>query len=598
MSSYLHKDEYKDQKGDIKSFFYLLRFAAPFKGRFILALSLIIATALFSIYSARMLGYFVEDGLIKEDYKIATTFGIVVIVLEALSLLSYWLGRVLLTNASSKAILFIRKTLFKHIHRLPISYYDRTPLGRTVTRITHDVEGIEDFFSGSLGRMFRSSFIVIIAVVAMVATDLTIGLILILSMLPAVALTLLVRKPVRLANREMARRNSAINARLSEFIGGINVIRILGLEKWSKGKFDQFVREHLGAVLKTNLLYSWSRPLTSMFCNLPLVLLLFIGGGRVFDGTLSIGLFVVFIRYCERFSRPIIELAREVHSIQQAFANADRITQFLKSPTEVDELGDNGTFVSSKLNGDIRFNNLHMEYVKGEKVLQGINFQILAGMKAGIVGETGSGKSTLVNLITRLYNFQQGEILLDGRSILDYDRSFIREQIGYISQEVVIFEGTIRDNLLMGKELTDEKVLAACSKTGLCAVFDHTGMNLNTPILDQGANLSVGERQVIALTRVLIEDPAILIMDEATANVDPFFEELIHEAVNTVMEGRTCLIIAHRLSTLKSCDRLFVFSKGELKEQGTHEELIVLDKYYNRFLKAGSGSSKKKRDNS
>jgi ATP-binding cassette subfamily B multidrug efflux pump len=468
---------------------------------------------------------------------------------------------------------------------LPMSFYDRQPQGRIVTRVTHDVEGMEDFFVSSLGRLSSAIFFATTSIIAMCVTDLKLGLILISSVIPAIIFIYTTRNAVRKVNRRMTKSSSAANSKLAELISGLEVIRSFGLEDWSKKEYDDVIDEYEGAHLAANSFYGWSRPLISFLCGLPLVGLIGIGGYKVLAGTMGVGLFVTFIRYCERFINPIMMLAREFNVIQQAFTSAERVASFLNHDEEDIVLGKDGTKVkiSDSIKGQISFKNVSMAYDGKNFVLNGLNFDIEAGEKIGLVGQTGCGKTTSVSLISRLYDFQKGDILIDDIPIRDYQRDFLRSNIGFISQNVVLIKGSLRENLCFDDRIDDSEILSACEKTGMAKVMLDNGLTLDSHLVEGGENLSTGQRQLLALTRILLRNPSLLIMDEATANIDEQFERIIHDAVEKIMENRTCLIIAHRLNTLKECDRIFVFDQGKLVEQGPHDILMQKQSYFYRL---------------
>lgn len=584
-----HEEAESDNKvGDLRSLIFLLKFAKKYKLNFSLAIALILSTTLCSIISAKIMGVLVDDGLIPKDYDKAWKIASIVLILELLILFTQWVGRTILAKYSLKTIYNIRQGLFAHIQKLPMTYYDHQPQGRVVTRLTHDVESLENFFTSSLGRLFNALFMAITASIAMVVTDLRLGLILISSMIPAVVFVYATRNWVRRVNRRMSRLSSALNAKLSEYLNGLEVIRSFGLEDWSKEKYDGAVNEHLNSQLAANTLFSWTRPLISFMCSLPLIGLVYFGGKNVLEGTMAVGLFVTFIRYTERFFMPIMTLAREVHVIQQAFTSAERLTNFLKESTEEDLFQDNKDDIHHKqlhLMGEIEFKSVYMRYLEGGDVLKDLSFHIKKGEKIGLVGTTGCGKTSSVSLLSRLYDFQKGEILIDGVSIRHYERNFLRNNIGFVSQDAVIFHSSLRNNLST-EEIPDEVILSACEKTGLLKVMKDSSLTLDSTILEGGANLSIGERQLVALTRVLLKDPAILILDEATANIDPHFEKIIHDAIDNIMEKRTCLMIAHRLQTLNHCDRIFVFESGRLVEEGDQETLMKNKGHFFNLQKA------------
>ncbi len=590
---YLLADEQDDEVvsksaiGDFKSFSIILGYARPYRGQFIFGLLCMLLASLCAIGTAKLTGKLVDEGLLAKNKELTYLWASFIIVFELASLLTMWGGRKVLAKYSSLTVYDIRKALFEHLQRLPLSFYDRQPQGRVVTRVTHDVEEMENFFTQSMGRLLNALFMASLAMGAMIITDAKLGGVLVLSMLPAVLFIYLTRNWVRTINRNMSRSNSALNVRLSEFLNGLEVIRTYGLESWSQKEFQNNVDDYRTSHLKANRLYSWSRPLVSFLCSLPLIGLVWFGGHRVFEGAMAVGLFVTFIRYCERFFTPIMTLAREVHVIQQAFTSAERVASFLSHATEDAVLGEDGALCPREVNlkGGLEFKNVWMQYQTPEEegqewVLKNLSFVVQPGEKVGLAGTTGCGKTTTVNLLSRLYEYQKGDIYLDHHSIRYYRRNFLREKIGFVSQEAVIFRGTLRENLCAGQEVPDDKILYSCEVTGLARIMGENQLNLSSEILEAGSNLSVGERQVVALTRVLVKNPSVLVLDEATSNIDPWLEKIVHQAVDRVMEGRTCLIIAHRLATLLHCDRILVFEKGRLVEQGNQEELFHRKGYF------------------
>ena len=569
--SYLKKDEQDESQikkfgiGDLKSFFILFSFAKGYWPKYIMSLSLIFLGSLSAMFSAWNLGKLVE-GLIASNERSAWEFAGMVLLFEALAILFAWSGRRFISTYSSMVILEIRKKLFNHLQNLPLSYFDRQPRGRIITRITHDVEGIEEFFTGALGKLIQAIFMITLSISAMIATDFKLGMTLTLTMIPGLFFIFATKKMIRNASRRMSHNSSQLNSKLSEFLDGMEVIRAFGLEKWSKNLYGETVEEYKKSMLRANSLFAWTRPALTLLVYAPLVGLVWFGGHSVLEGTLAVGVFVSFMRYCERFIGPILGLAREIQVIQSAFTYTERVATFLKEPGEESTLGPDGKLIIPIM-GEINFKNIFMKYGEGDWILDDVSFKVKPGEKVGLVGRTGSGKTTTISLLSRLYPFQGGDIFLDGNSIKDFKRSYLREQIGLVSQDVIVFKGTLRDNVT-DIDMSDEKILDACEKTGLTHVMKRAGLTLDSEILDGGANLSVGERQLLALTRIFIKNPQILVLDEATANIDPFYEELIQGAVFKKMENKTCLIIAHRLDTLKQCDRILVFSDGRLIEEG------------------------------
>lgn len=574
--------------GDRKSFVILLKFARPYQKQILQALSLMLISSVLAIWSSKLMGDLIEKGLMKRDFNDSLFYSTAIVFLEIASIYFIWIGRKKLAIAASAVIFKMRQSLFAKLQVLPLKYYDRQPQGRIVTRITHDVEGIEDFFTSSLGNLISALMMTVFAMGAMLVSDFRLGAIMVISIIPSIFLMLKTKDLMRFTNRRVAKYSSAINAKLSEYLNGISVIRSFGLEKWSMKEFSDAVDLYLQAQLKGNFLFAWSMPMVSFCATVPLIGLVWYGGDMIFKGTLTLGVFIAFVRYYERFFNPLMLLSREIHVVQQAFTNTERVMNFLTEDDEEVVLKNYGKMIPDHFIGDIKFDHVFMSYSdEKEWVLKDLNFHIKPGEKIGLVGKTGCGKSSTVSLLSRLYEYQQGEIYIDDIPIRNFDRHNLRSQIGFVSQDAIIFKGTLRDNLSSDSKLSDQHLIDASQSTGLVRALSREGFNLEMEILEGGTNLSIGERQLVSLTRVLINNPSLLILDEATANIDPFCEEIIHLAVMNAMKDRTCLIIAHRLDTLKECDRVFVFSDGQIIESGTLEELHKKGEHFFNLHYAG-----------
>lgn len=549
---------------DTKTFLLLYRFAYPFRYAILFALMLMFVSSGAAIYSSKLMGDFVEKGLVPLHLGPSVKYASWILLLEALSILFIWLSRRKMAALSSLILLAIRHELFLKLQKLPMSYFDRCPQGRTITRMTSDVEGIEDFFTSSLSNLVSAVITTLLAIVAMLITHFKLGAMMTAGIFICLIPIILTKDLLKKSNRRVSKYSSAINARLSEYLSGLEVIRILGIEAFTMKKYDEAIDDYLQAQLKGNFLFAWNMPVLILFVTLPLIGLVWFGGKAVLMGTLGLGIFISFIRYFERFYGPLLILSREIHVVQQAFTSTERVMSFLIEKDE-DDYYFHKTSSLDYIKGKIEFKNVSMGYTDDQYILKNLNFCINPGEKIGLVGKTGCGKSSTVSLLLRLYEFQEGDILIDDISIRNIDRHFIRSQIGFVSQETTIFRGTLRDNLMTKNVLSDDLILFACKETGLYQALRH--FNLDEEILDAGLNLSVGERQLLGLTRVLLSNPSILILDEATANIDPHFEEIIQRAIMKIMQDRTCLMIAHRLDTLKSCDRLLHFDDGRLVEE-------------------------------
>lgn len=577
----------KKQYKLLASFLFLYRYTKGQRVKLYTAVVLLLLFSTTAMYSGRAIGELIGEGLVKRNWDMAIKFSIIVIICEILSLVLNYYGRVLLVNSAGQVVFAIREALFEKLPKLPMSFYDRWPRGRIVTRLTHDVEGVESFFSGSLGRVLNSLFLAFASMTAMLMTDVHLAIILILSMFPAILLVFVTRNYVDKLNRTMSMYSSQVNSKLNEFLDGIYVIRSFGLEGWSHSIFESTVNKHVDATLKSNMFYSFTNPAISFLCGLPIVLLVYFGGRDVLAGTMSIALFVAFLRYAERFFNPVMMLFREIHVILQAFTSVQRVSNFLREKNEDELFESDEDVVDHLIKGDIEFRNVWMSYSEDKWSLRDVSFNISKGQKIGIVGTTGSGKSTMISVLARLYDFNKGEILFDGVSIRKFNITKLRDQIGLVSQDVIIFQGTLRENLSVDPNLNDEEILRVCKLTGLLQVMKNTKLTLDSQITDGGVNLSAGEKQVISLTRVCLLGPSILILDEATANVDPYYEKILHDGIESVMMDKTTFIIAHRLDTIEHCDLILVFEAGELREFGSPNELKNSSGLFDRLIKIG-----------
>lgn len=544
------------------------------------SLVLIVAASAAVMTSARFLGALVQAVVESHGTQNVTRLAAIFLALESAAVVSQYFGRVNLAHATVEIAYRIRCQLFAKMQDLPIAYFDAEPLGRTITRLTADVEGIETFFGGTLARVLIASINIVAVLVAMLATDFRFGLVIVAVSLPALFFSVALRRPPLRWLRTYKRRSAHVNAKLAEYISGMTVIKIFGLEDWTSAHFADASQSQFEAGLKSMNWNSFIRPTAVFLCSLPTLLVLWLGGERVLSGSLELGLLIAFVRYGERFVAPIRTISTEIQNIQDAVVSTERVRRMLLEPEERDTLDQDGSLAVT-LRGDVAFANVCMEYKPGYPVLKDISFVALAGMKVGLVGATGSGKTSTVNLLPRLYPFQAGQIFIDGQDIRSLNRQHLRRQLGYVSQDTVVFGGTLRENLLaLSSPLDDAAVMAAARKTGLDQVIANFADGLNHVLLEGGENLSMGERQLVAFTRMLLRNPAILILDEATANIDTRCEVLIQKAIAEVMQGRTTFVVAHRLSTVIQCDLILVFRQGEIIEQGSHAELVRASGYY------------------
>ncbi len=570
--------------GDVGAIFAMLRFGRGVQAKLFGSIALIMTGTACVMISARTLGRLVEAFADPAQRHHATYLGPTFLALEVIAVVVAYYGRVGLAAATIEVTYRIRITLFEKMKALPISYFDEQPLGRTITRLTSDVEGMETFFSGTLARVLTALITIVSVLVAMLVTSPRFGLIIALAAIPSIVFTVVMRGPVVEWMRVHKRRSAHLNAKLAEFLNGMPVIKVFGLEDWTHRSFTAAADDMLYAGLNTMTWNSIIRPIAVLLCSLPTFLILWLGGERVLAGVMPIGMLVAFTRLSERFVAPIRTISQEIQTIQEALVSSERVRRMLHEEEEEKTLGPDGA-QTPEIRGGVFFRDVWMRYREGRWVLRGVSFEARPGDKIGLVGATGSGKTSTVGLLPRLYPHGKGEIIVDGVRIEDVKREHLRSHLGYVSQDVVVFSGTMRQNLAAAlqpgaRAPTDAELLAACEKTGLGRVVAQLPQGLDHPLVEGGENLSMGERQLVALTRMLLRDPKVMILDEATANIDERCELLIQQAIAELMVGRTCFVIAHRLSTIVQCDRILVFKDGEIVEQGTHAELMALAGVY------------------
>lgn len=570
-------------------FFSVLRFAHKRKWPLIFSISLLVIASVCVVFSAKFLGALVQTLTKQEGEYLHTVkmYGLGFFLFELLGVvLQYW-GRVSMAKVSNGIIYDLRSRLYRKMNQLPISYYDTQPIGRTITRLTSDVVGVETLFVNTLGRLLLAIFTIVVVFIAMVVIDPLFGLMITLSVLPAFFLNIVTKNYTREKLRVFKRDQSIANANLAEMMGGIQLLKLFNLEKWSLQEYDKKVIRFFYSCLDYMNWNTFLRPATVLLCSIPTILVFYFAGHKVLAGTLEVSVFVIYIRYCEYFLGPVRSISQEIQQIQDAFSSAERVDVMLQE-VEESRLIESGT-ITRKIHGDVEYKNIFMSYQKDRMILNDISFSIRAGEKVGFVGTTGSGKSTTVNLLPRLYNHSHGDIFIDGQNINDWNLESLRSQMGVVSQEVVIYEGTLRENLSGAlknpNDVTDDELWEACKKTGLIELLEKLPDGLDSPVYDGGENFSLGEKQLIALTRMLLRDPRILLMDEATASIDEQTEKKVDEAVKIVMNGRTCFIIAHRLSTIIACDKILVFDQGKIVEEGNHKSLMAQKGFYYRLAK-------------
>ncbi|NWF89552.1 MAG: ABC transporter ATP-binding protein [Ignavibacteriaceae bacterium] len=473
-----------------------------------------------------------------------------------------------------KTIFDLRMQIFRHIQNLALKFFDKTPIGRLVTRTTNDVESLNELFSSGIVMVFSDVFIIIWILVFMFFMDFHLTLVT-LSVIPVLIYgTFLFRRKVRDSYRDVRLHLARLNSYMQEHITGMNVVQIFNKQKDELDKFSKINSDYREANIKSIFYYAIFYPGVEFLSSIAIGLIIWYGGGEIMQNTLTLGVLFAFIQYTEMFFRPIRDLSEKYNIMQTAMASSERIFKLL----------DNKTFISNPVNlkalgnvkGEIEFKNVWFAYNEDEYVLKNVSFKINPGETAAIVGATGAGKSSIINILSRFYDINKGSITVDGIDIREVDKRELRKYISMVLQDVFLFSGTIESNISMSNgQISKEKIIEAAKIVGADKFIENLPQKYDAIVKERGATLSVGQKQLISFARALAYNPQILILDEATSSVDTETEILIQEAIKKLLAGRTAIVIAHRLSTIQDANKIIVLHKGEIRETGTHQELLA-----------------------
>ncbi len=629
-----HEDEKLGAVYDATLVRRLIPFIKPYARQSVFAVITLLIASVLAVLTPKLIQVGIDDYIATDDLD---GLGVIIMVFSVVLIAGFGFryAQMYIMEWIGQQIMFdLRRKIFGHLQHLSLSFFNRNPVGRLMTRVTSDVQALNDLFTSGFIAIFGDIFMLAGILIFMFEMNWRLTL-LTMATLPLLFLaTFIFKRKVRNAFRDIRIRIAKINANMQENISGMTVVQLFNREAKNFNIFDDLNRDHLDAYRRTILYFAIFYPVVELIGALSTALIVWYGGLRVMDATLSFGELVAFLQYAIMFYRPIADLSEKFNILQSAMASSERIFKLLDEKpesgyakngklssrrpdssqnvipvqentsshvippqagvqkrtdglvpksalTDKNERDANGAF---KLNGAIHFSNVWFAYKEENWVLRDVSFDIKPGEKIGVVGATGAGKTTIINLLSRFYNIQKGGISLDGRDIYDFSLNTLRQNIGVVLQDVFLFAGSIAENIRLGNnQISDEQMRQAALDVSATEFIEKLPGQFDHHLIERGATLSSGQKQLLSFARALAFDPAILILDEATSNVDTETELLIQNALKRLMANRTSIVIAHRLATLQNVDRIFVMHKGELREAGTHEELLALGGIYSRL---------------
>ena len=558
---------------DLKIFLKLMHFIKPYKGIYYFVMGAAILLSIFSTLSPYLLKVAVDDYIRPKDYNgmlLIISLMLVALILEVVFQFLFvyfanWLGQNVIRD--------LRVTLYKKIIGFKMSYFDKSAIGRLVTRAVNDVETIASIFSQGLFMIIADILKMGLVIVVMLLVNWKLSLI-VFSILPLILYaTRLFQKSMKIAFEEVRLQVANLNSFVQERISGILIVQLFHREKIEDQNFRSINEKHKKAWLKTVWFNSIFFPVAEIASSVTIGLLVWFGGLNLLaGGTITLGQIFLFIQMSQMLFRPLRQIADKLNTLQMGMVAADRIFKILLTESQIE---DRGTLNPDKIDGGISIKNLRFSYITGEEVLHGINLEIKPGEKIAVVGATGAGKSTIINLLSRFYEFDEGSVLLDKNSIKDFSLKGLRKHIGIVLQDVFLFADTVYNNItLYDSDINEEDVYNAAKGIGIHDFIVSLPGGYQYNIKERGVMLSSGQRQLISFLRVYLSNPSILILDEATSSIDSYAEEMIKIATKKITKGKTSILIAHRLSTIKNADRIIVMEKGNIVEIGSHKELL------------------------
>lgn len=564
-------------------------FARKEKTLLFFAVLAVIGAAAVSRMIPALVGYAIDEGIKARDFGLFANIAVIYLLLEISRTFFSFFNSYLFQIFGNRLLYYVREALTSHVQQLPLQFFNKTPTGRIVTRVTNDVASLGELFTEGVISVFTHAVVIIAVVVAMSLISWKLTLISLLSAPLFVAASIHMSNKIRDILREQKKKLSTINAFLAENLNGIKVVQLYNRITRNRNKFAALSDDYRESNMRSIHAYSLMQPIMNLFNAVTITSALYFGGWLSLQDGIAIGSLVAFLMNIQDFIPPLREILEKYQQFQNSLTSAERIFTLMDETTERES---EIPVLPERLRGEIDIRSLSFRYEERlPLVLKDIRLHIPAGESVALVGRTGSGKSTFISLLQRFYEAPEKSIFIDGHPLESIPRSSIRRLVGVVQQDNFIFRGTIGANIGLGDPtISLERIAEACRKTGYQKLLDHTGRSLESIVEERGANLSVGERQLIAFARILAFNPDILILDEATANIDSESEHIIQEATKEITRDRTSIIIAHRLSTIEQCDRIVVLDQGAIAEMGSHQELMKARGLYHQFASSGMKS--------